>query len=258
MDFFQTIILSIVEGLTEFLPISSTGHMILAADILKISQTEFVKSFEIIIQLGAILAVAVLYTKKYLANRQVWLRVITAFLPTAAAGFALYKVVKNYLLGNTAVTIAALFLGGVALIILELIHKEKESQATKIESLSFKQSLLIGFCQSLSIIPGVSRSAATIMGGLFVGAKRQVAVEFSFLLAVPTMLAASGLDLVKSNFAFSSGEYLLLWLGFLGSFLVAVLAVKFFLQFIQNHTFIPFGIYRIILALLFWLILVKT
>lgn len=257
MDFLQAIILSIVEGLTEFLPVSSTGHLVLAADILNIPQTEFVKSFEIIIQLGAIMAIIFLYGKTLLTKRHVWLNILTAFLPTAVIGFTFYKAVKGFLLGNSTVTLLALFLGGVVLIVLELLYKEKEHHADKIESLSLKQSFLIGLCQSLSIIPGVSRSAATVIGGLFVGAKRKTAVEFSFLLAVPTMLAASGLDLVKSDFAFSRSEYFLLLSGFIGSFLVAILAVKFLLKFIQTHTFIPFGIYRIILALLFWIFILK-
>ncbi|KKS70979.1 undecaprenyl-diphosphatase UppP [Candidatus Daviesbacteria bacterium RIFCSPLOWO2_01_FULL_43_38] len=257
MDFLQALILSIVEGLSEFLPISSTGHLVLASELLGISQTEFVKSFEIIIQLGAILAIVALYAKTLLTNKTVWLRILAAFLPTAIVGFTLYRVIKNFLVGNTTITLAALFLGGIALIILELVHTEKDSHAGKIEDLTLKQSFLIGLIQSLSIIPGVSRSAATIIGGLFVGAKRKTAVEFSFLLAVPTMAAATGLDLLKSGFAFSQNEYSMILVGFAGSFIVAIFAVKFLLKFVQTHTFIPFGIYRIILALLFWAFIVR-
>jgi len=257
VDFLQALILSIVEGLSEFLPISSTGHLVLASELLGISQTEFVKSFEIIIQLGAILAIVALYAKTLLTNKTVWLRILAAFLPTAIVGFTLYRVIKNFLVGNTTITLAALFLGGIALIILELVHTEKDSHAGKIEDLTLKQSFLIGLIQSLSIIPGVSRSAATIIGGLFVGAKRKTAVEFSFLLAVPTMAAATGLDLLKSGFAFSQNEYSMILVGFAGSFIVAIFAVKFLLKFVQTHTFIPFGIYRIILALLFWAFIVR-
>ena len=257
MDFLQALILSIVEGLSEFLPISSTGHLVLASELLGISQTEFVKSFEIIIQLGAILAIVALYAKTLLTNKTVWLRILAAFLPTAIVGFTLYRVIKNFLVGNTTITLAALFLGGIALIILELVHTEKDSHAGKIEDLTLKQSFLIGLIQSLSIIPGVSRSAATIIGGLFVGAKRKTAVEFSFLLAVPTMAAATGLDLLKSGFAFSQNEYSMILVGFAGSFIVAIFAVKFLLKFVQTNTFIPFGIYRIILALLFWAFIVR-
>ena len=154
MDFLQALILSIVEGLSEFLPISSTGHLVLASELLGISQTEFVKSFEIIIQLGAILAIVALYAKTLLTNKTVWLRILAAFLPTAIVGFTLYRVIKNFLVGNTTITLAALFLGGIALIILELVHTEKDSHAGKIEDLTLKQSFLIGLIQSLSIIPG--------------------------------------------------------------------------------------------------------
>lgn len=255
MDFIQAAILSIVEGITEFLPVSSTGHLILTADLLKIPQTDFVKSFEIIIQLGAILAIVFLYAKTFFTNRTIWLRILIAFLPTALIGLTLYKLIKNFLIGNTLVTLAALFIGGIILIILEL--QNKKPTLDKIEKITLKQAFLIGVCQSISVIPGVSRAAATVAGGLLVGSNRKTAVEFSFLLAVPTMLAATGLDLVKSNFAFSQKEYLLLSVGLIGSFVVAIAAVKFLLKFIQTHTFIPFGIYRIILASLFWILVVK-
>ncbi|MBI2074363.1 MAG: undecaprenyl-diphosphate phosphatase [Candidatus Levybacteria bacterium] len=252
MDYFQAAILSIVEGITEFLPISSTGHLVLASKLLNLPQTDFVKSFEIIIQLGAILAVIVLYWK-IIINKNVWKIVFAAFLPTAIIGFTLYKLVKNILLGNSQITLLALFIGGVILIFLELIYKEKEHHVDKIENISLKNAFLIGLFQSISIIPGVSRAAATIIGALFMGTKRKTSVEFSFLLAIPTMLAATGLDLIKNNFSFSTSELSLLLVGFIGSFVVAILAVKFFLKVIQTHTFIPFGIYRIALALLFWL-----
>lgn len=251
MTLFQTIVLSIVEGLSEFLPISSTGHLVLTSELLKIQQTEFVKSFEIIIQLGAILAIVVLYYKTLLQNKEVWKRIVIAFLPTAIIGFALYKVIKQILIGNTMVTVLALLFGGIALIVLELIHKEKDHHKERIEDISLKNAFFIGVFQSLSIIPGVSRAGATIIGGLFMGTKRKAAVEFSFLLAVPTMLAATGLDLVKTGFSFTSQEYFLLGVGLIVSFFVAILAVKFFVKFVQNHTLIPFGIYRIILAILF-------
>ncbi len=257
MDYLQALIFSIVEGFSEFLPISSTGHLVLTADLLKIPQTDFIKSFEIIIQLGAIFAIIFLYWKKFIENKKILGKILTAFLPTAILGLLFYKIVKSFLIGNTELTLAALFLGGIILIALELIYKEKEHHVDKIEDLSLKKAFLIGIFQSLSMIPGVSRSAATIIGGLMLGTKRKTAVEFSFLLAVPTMFAATGLDIAKSNFSFTVNEYSLLAVGFLGSFIVAILAVKFFLNFIKNHTFIPFGIYRIILSILFWLIIVR-
>ncbi|MBI2031548.1 MAG: undecaprenyl-diphosphate phosphatase [Candidatus Levybacteria bacterium] len=257
MDYLQSILLGIVEGATEFLPISSTGHLILTSDVLKIPQTDFVKSFEIFIQLGAILAIVFLYAKTFLTNRDVLLRICIAFLPTVFMGLAFYKIVKDFLIGNTSITLLALSLGGIILIFLEILYKEKDHHADRIEKLNLKQSFLIGLCQSVALIPGVSRAAATIIGGLFLGAKRKTAVEFSFLLAVPTMLAATGLDLVKGNLSFNQKEFLLLLVGFVTSFIVALLSVKFLLRFIKTHNFIPFGIYRILLALLFWLLIMK-
>ncbi|MDO8618894.1 MAG: undecaprenyl-diphosphate phosphatase [Candidatus Daviesbacteria bacterium] len=257
MDFLQAIILSIVEGVTEFLPISSTGHLVLASELLKISQTDFVKNFEIIIQLGAILAVVVLYFKSLL-NFKLWPKIIVAFLPTGILGLTLYKIIKDILLGNTMVTLAALFLGGVALIVLEKLYTEQPHHLDKVEDMSYMQAFGIGLVQSVSMIPGVSRSAATIIGGMFLGLKRTTATEFSFLLAVPTMVAATGFDLIKADFKFSSSEVLLLSVGFLGSFITALIVVKFLIGYVKKNTFIPFGIYRIILALVFWLVLVKS
>ena len=257
MDFLHAIILSIVEGVTEFLPISSTGHMVLASKILNIEQTDFVKSFEIIIQLGAIFAIIFLYWKIIIKNKEVWKKIITAFIPTAIIGFILYKIIKTFLLGNPLVTLLALFIGGLLLIILEKIHKEKDYHNDSIEKISFKNAFLIGIFQSISVIPGVSRSAATIIPALFLGTKRKTAVEFSFLLAIPTMFAASGLDIIKSNFSFTFHQYFILFIGFIGSFLVAILAVKFFLNFIKKHTFVLFGVYRIILAIVFGLFILR-
>jgi len=257
MDLISTIILSIVEGLTEFLPISSTGHLILTAEILKIPQTEFVKSFEVIIQLGAIAAISFLYWKKLIKNLDIWKKIFTAFLPTAIIGFTLYPFIREVLIGNALITVSALFIGGIILIILELLYKENTHSVENIEELSYKNSFIIGIFQSLAIIPGVSRAGATIVGGLLIGAKRKTAVEFSFILAIPTMLAATGLDLLKSNFAYTVDEYLLLAVGLVISFIVALFAAKFFLRFIQTNSFILFGVYRIILASLFWLIFIK-
>lgn len=257
MNIFQTLILSIVEGITEFLPISSTGHLILTSHLLNISQTEFAKSFEIIIQLGAILSVVFLYWKRILDSKKLWKPLLAAFIPTAVIGLLLYKVVKNFLIGNTTVTLLALFIGGIVLIVIEKYWERGGSRNKfrmrnlSIENLSMKQSFLIGLFQSVSIIPGVSRAAATIVGGLFVGMDRKTAVEFSFLLAIPTMAAATGLDLLKSGFSFTSNEWTLLGIGFVGAFLTAFVAINYFLKFIQKHTFVPFGIYRILLALVF-------
>lgn len=254
MTLSQTLILAIVEGFTEFLPVSSTGHLILASHFLNIEQTEFVKSFEIIIQLGAILAVVTLYWKRVVTNINLIKPMIAAFIPTAIVGFLFYPFIKRVLFENTAITLLALFLGGIALIAIEMFYKGKESTEV-LEKISIKQGFLIGVAQSFSIVPGVSRAAATILGALFVGASRKTAVEFSFLLAIPTMVAATGLDLLKTGFSFAPNEWTMLAIGFVGSFLTALLAVKYFLAFIQNHTFIPFGIYRIFLAIAFWFLI---
>jgi len=243
-----------VEGVSEFLPISSTGHLILTSRLMGISQTEFVKTFEIAIQLGAILSVVVLYWKKFLMNLEVLKKVCAAFLPTAIIGFAFYKSIKQYLLGNSHIVIWALFLGGVFLIIFELFHHEKETAVKEITSISYKQAMLIGAFQSIAIIPGVSRSAAAIIGGLILGLRRDVIVEFSFLLAVPTMLAATLLDLYKNANAFTQDQFAFLGVGFATSFIVAILAIKFLLSFIKKHSFISFGVYRILIALLFWFV----
>jgi undecaprenyl-diphosphatase len=254
MDIFQTIVLSIVEGITEFLPISSTGHLILASNALRIPQTEFLKSFEIAIQLGAILAVVILYWKTLLMKRKLWLVLLFSFIPTAILGFLFYDFIKLVLLENTTVTLISLFVGGVVLIVLEKFYSAngKDSHIDDLEKLTLPKAIGIGLAQSLSMIPGVSRAAATIFGGLFSGLSRKAAVEFSFLLAIPTMTAATGLDLLKSGFLFNQNEWMILSIGFAGAFITALFAVKFFLKYIQNHTFIAFGVYRIILALLFW------
>jgi undecaprenyl-diphosphatase len=257
MDYFQAFILSIVEGISEFLPISSTGHLVLTSELLKITQTDFVKSFEVIIQLGAILAVVVLYGKRIMENRKMWPQIIAAFLPTAVIGFALYKLIKQFLLGNEAVTLWALFIGGIVLIVMERLYKEQPHHIDKIEKLSLKKAALIGLVQSISVIPGVSRSAATIFGGMFVGLKRKTAVEFSFLLAIPTMVAATGLDLVKSSFSFTTQEWGVLAVGFIGAFATALLAIRYFIRYIEHHTFVAFGIYRIVLAAAYWFFIVK-
>ncbi|MEK6646825.1 MAG: undecaprenyl-diphosphate phosphatase [Candidatus Firestonebacteria bacterium] len=252
MTILNAIILGIVEGITEFLPVSSTGHLILTANILKIQGTEFIKSFEIAIQVGAILSVVLLYWKSLVFNFEILKRVLTAFIPTAVIGFVLYKLVKSLLLGNDKIVLFSLFFGGIFLIIFELLHYEKETAIENISDISYKNAFLIGIFQSLAIIPGISRAAATIVGGLILGLKRKTIVEFSFLLAIPTMLAASGFDLLKSANAFSWDQLIFLITGFLTSFIVALVSVQFLLYFIKKHNFILFGFYRIILAIVFW------
>lgn len=251
MNIIHAVILSIIEGVTEFLPISSTGHMILASTLLKLQETDFVKSFEIIIQLGAILAVLVLYWKKLLTNRDTLLRVLVAFIPTAIVGLVLYKYIKDVLLGNPWIVVWSLGIGGILLILLEKFHTEKQ------KNMSLLDAFMIGCAQSLSIIPGVSRAAATISGALLLGIKRETAVEFSFLLAIPTMAAATGLDILKSGRHFTGSQYELLVIGFVGAFVTALVTVKWFIGFVKTHTFVPFGIYRILAALAFYFFILR-
>jgi len=247
MNILDVIILGVVEGITEFLPVSSTGHLILTAKILGLSQTGFMKSFEIFIQLGAILAVVVLYGKSLLRQKDVWTRIMAAFFPTAIIGFLLYKAVKNYLFDSPLVIAWSLFIGGVVIIVFDLIHKEENSKIETIEQIPFRTAVIIGLFQTLAIIPGVSRSAASIIGGLLLGIKRKAVVEFSFLLAIPTILAATAYDLLKSADELNPDQFLYFGLGFAVSFVVALLSIKFLLKYIQRFNFIPFGVYRILL-----------
>ena len=256
MDIFHAILLGVVEGFTEFLPISSTAHLVLASTILKIPQTDFVKSFEIVIQLGAIFAVIWLYWRKFFLDLRTLQKIFVAFLPTAFIGFLLYRVFKNFFLEQTAIIVWTLLSGGIFLIIFEFWHKEQDDAVDEIGKISYWQSFCIGAIQSIAIVPGVSRAAATIIGGLFLGLTRKTIVEFSFLLAVPTMLAATGYDLIKTGASFSSDQFGILAVGFVTSFFVALLAIRFLLFFIQKNTFTWFGIYRIIIGLffIFWIL----
>jgi undecaprenyl-diphosphatase len=255
MTYLHTLILGIVEGVSEFLPISSTGHLILTSYLLHLKQTDFQKSFEIAIQLGAILSVVVLYWRALLINFEILKRVITAFIPTAILGFIFYKIIKRVLLGSNTVVLYSLLIGGIFLVLFELWHREKEGASEELSDISYSKSFIIGLCQAVAMIPGVSRSAATIIGGLILGIKRKTIVEFSFLLAVPTMVAATGLDLMKSVGHFSMEEFYLLLMGFVSSFIAALLSIKWLIHFIKNHTFISFGIYRILIFLLFWFVI---
>lgn len=252
MNWIDAVILGIVEGITEFLPISSTGHLILADKILGLEQTEFVASFEIAIQLGAILSVLLLYWRRLLLSRKVFLRVSAAFIPTAVLGLIFYKAVKQLLIYGEAVVLASLFLGGIFLVWFEWRYREKPDSVDDLEGVSFKQAVIIGLFQSIAMIPGVSRAAATICGGLILGLKRKTIVEFSFLLAIPTMLAATALDLLKTGTVFTAEEWRLLAIGFAVSFVVALASIKALLHLIRNHSFMGFGFYRIAASALFF------
>lgn len=250
----QAVILGIIEGFTEFLPVSSTAHLILAADVMHLVETEFLKSFQIIIQLGAILSVVVLYWTKFW-NWEIFKKLVVAFIPTGVIGLAFYKIVKGYLLGSLSVVLWSLFIGGIALLVFERFHDHVETEADYSE-ITYGKAMLIGVFQAIAIVPGVSRSAATIVGGSLIGISKRTIVEFSFMLAVPTMLAASVLDLYKSHSALT-GHYEDLAIGFVVSFIFAVLAIKSFLGFVKKHDFRTFGWYRIILAVAFYLVVIR-
>jgi undecaprenyl-diphosphatase len=255
MNIIQSIVLSIIEGLTEFLPISSTGHMILASSIMNIPEDAFVKTFEISIQIGAILAIVLLYAKRFLQGISIYLKLAIAFLPTGIIGFLAYPYIKAYLFNPTVVTIS-LIVGGIILILIDRKLVGQQSKTDTLENISYKNAFFIGLFQSVSMIPGVSRAAATIIGGIFNGLDKKQAIEFSFLLAVPTMFAATGYDLYKTTIEFSGHEIFLLCLGLLVAFITAWIAVKVFIRIVQNYGFKYFGYYRIVIGILF-LLLVK-
>ena len=250
MTVLEALVLGIIEGITEFLPVSSTAHLILASHGLRLGDSEFVKSFEIIIQLGAILSVVVLYWSKFW-SWEVIKKLVVAFIPTGIIGATVYKAVKGHLLGNVTVVLLALIIGGIALILFER-SRSAGSDEIDFSEITYRRALLVGLFQAIAIVPGVSRSAATIIGGSLLGISRRTIVEFSFMLAVPTMLAASVLDLYKSHSSIA-GNYGVLGVGFVVSFLTAILAIKSFLAFIKKRSFAAFGWYRIVLAVAYFL-----
>lgn len=268
MNIFHSIILGIIEGITEFLPISSTGHIILLSHILKIPETETLKSFSIIIQLGAILAVVVLYFKE-LFDFETIKKLFIAFLPTGIIGLTIYKIVKEYLLDNIFIIILSLFIGGLAMILIEKGYlrknkyikpefdnklKEESNISLKIKEINYKKAFFLGLWQSLAMVPGISRSGATIIGGLLMNLKRETIVKFSFLLAVPTMLAATGYDILKNYKIFSTSDVLNISIGFIISFIFALIFIKWLLNYIQKHNFIIFGLYRILISIIFFIV----
>src|SRR5664280_561717 len=227
MSIIETVVLSIIEGLTEFLPISSTGHMILASSIMNIPEDAFVKTFEISIQIGAIFAIVLMYARRFLQGISIYLKLAVAFIPTGIIVFLAYPYIKTYLFNPIVVTIS-LILGGIILILIDKKVIGQQSKTAVLENISYKNAFFIGLIQSISMIPGVSRAAATIVGGIFNGLDKKQAIEFSFLLAVPTMFAATGYDLYKTSIAFTGHELFLLGLGLIIAFITAWIAVKVF------------------------------
>lgn len=269
LDLLKTILLGIVEGITEWLPISSTGHMILVNEWIQLNVSEaFEEMFFVVIQLGAILAVVVLFFHKLnpLSKRKsseekrdtwtLWFKVVVGVLPAAILGLLLDDILDEYLYNYITVAIT-LVVYGILFLVVETYQKDKEPTTQTLHTLSYKTALFIGMFQVLSLIPGTSRSGATILGAMLLGTSRFVAAEFSFFLSIPVMFGASALKLYKFGFDFTSSEIVILLVGMATAFVVSIVAIKFLLGYIKQHDFKVFGWYRIglgILVLLYFLI----
>ncbi len=254
MDILNSIILGIIEGFTEFLPISSTGHLIVASEFLGIDQTSVTKAYEVIIQFAAILAVILNYREKFTLKKiDLWTKVFLAFLPIGIVGFIFSHQIKELFSINV---VAIMFIvGGIAFLIMEKFFIPKQTQhIDNVENLSIKQAMIIGFAQIFALIPGTSRAGSTIIGALLVGLTRKASAEFSFLLAFPVMSAVTAYDLLKHYKEFQGESLLNLGVGFVVSFFVAYLTIKLFLKFLEKFTFVAFGIYRIIFGIILLLI----
>lgn len=252
----KALILGIIEGLTEFLPISSTGHLIIAGDLLNFNDAR-ASVFKIAIQFGAILAVCNIYRERIVkvvtglgrdpdANR-LTINIICAFLPAMVLGVLFHSTIKEMLF-NAVVVASALIIGGIIIIIAE--RHEKEARVHSMDEMSWKDALKVGFAQAMAMIPGTSRSGATIIGGMLFGLSRQTATQFSFFLAIPTMFAATVYDLYKNRELLSIDDLPLFAVGFIAAFIAALLTVRALLAFVTRHSFVPFAYYRIIFGLL--------
>ncbi len=249
MDILQAIIIGIIEGFTEFLPISSTGHMIVASKFLGIEESALIKAYEVIIQFAAILAVMLIYRDKLSFSKiDLWKKLLLAFLPLAGIGYIFKDQIKA--LFSIEVVAIMFIIGGIIFLIVEYYYKEETSHTIDVEAVSYKQALWVGFAQIFSLIPGTSRAGATIVGGLLTGMDRKTSAEFSFLLAIPVMAAVSGYDLLKHYQDFADANWGAFVIGFIVAFVVAYLTIKLFLAFLQRFTFVPFGIYRIVFGII--------
>jgi len=246
MDIFSSIILGIIEGFTEFLPISSTGHLIVASEFLGIEQTSVTKAYEVIIQFAAILAVVLNYKEKFtLEHTQLWIKVFAAFIPIGVVGFLFSHQIKELFSINV---VAIMFIvGGIVFLIVEKFFILKQINVLEnVEDVTLKQSLVIGFAQIFALIPGTSRAGSTIIGALLVGLSRKASAEFSFLLAFPVMSVVTAHDILKHYKEFSDANLITLGVGFIVAFFVAFLTIKLFLAFLERFTFVAFGVYRIL------------
>lgn len=256
MNIAQAIILGIIEGITEFLPISSTGHMIIASSFMKIQDDEFVKGFLIIIQFAAILSVLVLYWKRFLPDWNFYKKLLFAFLPTAILGFILKDVIDRFL--ESALIVAwSLLIGGIILVWSDYFFSKLQDMGRRISNLTPADCVKLGLYQSIAMIPGISRSGSTILGGLFLGMNKKEATEFSFFLAVPTMAAATAYKLLKIYKQMDWEHAQVLSIGFVVSFIVSIFAIKFFIGIVGRYGFKGFGYYRILVGVAL-LILIYT
>ena len=271
IEILKVILFGIVEGFTEWLPISSTGHLILVENIIHLNQPEeFWNVFKVVIQLGAILAVVLLYwdklwpfsaKKRAAQNRatwNLWIKIIIACLPAAIIGLPLDDILDAYLSTPTVIA-ATLIIYGLAFIFLEIFNAKKRFNITKLSQLDYRTAVLIGAFQCLSLVPGTSRSGATILGAMILGCSRSVAAEFSFFLGIPVMFGASLLKIVKHGLGFSGEQIFILIFGMLVAFIVAVLTISFLMKYIRKHNFKVFGYYRIVLGIivLIWFTLLE-
>ena len=254
MGIIESIILGIIEGFTEFLPISSTGHLIVASEFLNIDQTHVTKAYEVIIQFAAILAVVLNYSDKFSFKKiELWKKLILAFIPIGAVGFVFSSQIKE--LFSVEIVAWMFIIGGIIFLIVEKFYTEKDHFVDDVEKVSYKQALWIGIAQIAALIPGTSRAGSTIIGAMLVGLNRKASAEFSFLLAFPVMCATTGYDLLKHYKDFSDANLIVLGVGFITAFIVAYLTIKLFLAFLQKFTFVAFGVYRIIFGIILLLVI---
>lgn len=251
MNALMALILGFVEGMTEFLPVSSTGHLILASNALGIPNDDFLKLFEIVIQCGAILAVIFIYWKELVQDRSYFIKLSVAFFPTGVLGLLLHGIVKKYLF-SPMVVCSSLLIGGIVLLFLENLTAKVPTRKQ-----SYVHLFFLGVFQCLAFIPGVSRSAATILGGRLLGATREEAVKFSFLLAIPTILSASAYSLLKVKQPITGDQAVYLLIGLVSSFVFGFISVKVFLKWLNHQTFILCGIYRIVFAVMYYFIFIS-
>jgi undecaprenyl-diphosphatase len=247
MNYFHALVLGIVEGLTEFLPISSTFHLIMTSKILGLASTNFLKMFEVFIQSGAIFSLVFIYLKTLLSDKKLFLNVLYSFIPTATVGFVLHKIIKDVFFESNLLMLSMFVAVGLLFIFIE---KSNLKLSKNIESLTLKQSLLIGLAQAVSVIPGVSRAGSVIVAMMLMGYKRDEAAKYTFLLSLPTIFAASALDLYQGRELLStlSGSYSLLFIGFFTSLFVAYFIVKWLIKYLSSHTLEIFGYYRLVVA----------